>query len=281
MVSWKHLLVLAGVVHFACSPAGRGACSVNAGPTWDIRKTVPDALLKQANHDRSVCRADGSFSLPPRIKRVWLDVGANHMETTLPMRANQEDVAIVAVEPLAECWRKWPQGDWLIALPVALFLDRGSMDFHVNANTATSSLGVSESTGEEFDSLTRTVETRPVPVLRLEDVLSAIPGHLDIEYLKIDVQGVDLQVLKSAGEQLRRVGRVRVEVEARRVYKDVAGEAAGTEQQTVDYMSRMGFRFVRDLNVHAKRYWLDKEFVNAECRKGLVARLRQRLGFGP
>ncbi len=186
-------------------------------------------------------------------------------------------MGIIAVEPLAECWRKWPGGDWLVALPVALFLERGAMDFHVNAAEATSSLEISQKTSEDIDRLTRTVEVRSVPVLRLEDVLSAIPDRLDIEYLKVDVQGVDLQVVKSGGEQLRRVGRVRVEVERLPVYQGANGDRPGTEQETIDYMTRMGFKFDRDLNVHEKGYWLDKEFVNGACRKGWFARLRQRL----
>jgi FkbM family methyltransferase len=277
MVTWKHLFVLAGAVQLACSPASRSSCEVSARPSWDIRQTVSDELMTQANHGRTVLQADGFFSFPAGVTRVWVDVGAHFMETTQPLLAKEKGVALVAVEPLAECWSKWPKAHWLVALPVALYLDRGSMDFHVNASKVTSSLDAWETTGDAVDARTQTVETRSVPVLRLEDVLSAIPRHLDIEYVKIDVQGVDLQVLRSAGEQLRRVGRVRVEVERLHVYKGVAGEHPGTEQETVDYMSRMGFKLVRDLNVHPKGFWLDKEFVNVECRGGWFARLRQRL----
>ena len=78
------------------------------------------------------------------------------------------------------------------------------MDFHVNAADVTSSLAAGKP-GSSAALLTRTVEVRKVPVLRLEDVLAALPDSVDIAYLKTDVQGVDLQVLQSAGERLRRV----------------------------------------------------------------------------
>jgi hypothetical protein len=89
-------------------------------------------------------------------------------------------------------------------------------------------------------------------------------ADIAIEALKTDVRGVDLQVLKSGGEQLRRVGAVRTEIINGLSYESFAGEAPGTEQELVEYMSKMGFRFVADVDVVPERRWLDKVFVNEQ-----------------
>ena len=168
---------------------------------------------------------------------------------------------MIAIEPQSQCWLAWPDRVRLLALPVAIYLERGTMDFHVNADDATSSLAPSAK-GTRLDSKIKTVETRTVPVLRLEDVLAAIPPEVAIPYLKTDVQGVDLEVLQSAGEQLRRVGRVRAEIMNAPYYGKVAGRAAGTEAEMLAFMTSMGFKLLGEHDVQRDREWLDKDFVN-------------------
>jgi FkbM family methyltransferase len=169
---------------------------------------------------------------------------------------------VIAIEPLAECWQTWPrENPRLIGIPAAISLERGAKDFHVNAADATSSLAESEP-NSSVAALTRTIEVRKVPVLRLEDILALVPAHIAIESLKTDVQGLDLQVLKSAGEQLRRVGVVKAEVINEAIYKKLGDEAPATEGEFVTYMAKMGFRFGGDLDVAEGRRWLDKLFIN-------------------
>lgn len=116
------------------------------------------------------------------------------------------------------------------------------------------------------DTLAETVEVRKVPVLLLRDVLERVPPELDIEFLKTDVQGVDLQVLKSAGDQLRRAWRVKTEVIVHNegVYVGEGEDAPGSEDDFTGYMKSVGFEFVSDRNVAPERMWLDKEYVNAD-----------------
>ena len=230
---------------------------------FDIFSVVPPELLRQANGGRDVLREDGFFAFPESVRRVWVDVGAHYLETTGAALSEQPDLGLLAIEPLAECWGKWPKTDRLIGLPVALYLERGQQDFNVNAADVTSSLAKGRP-GAPLEELRKTVEVRSVPVLRLEDVLERVPPELEITYLKTDVQSLDLQVLKSGGEQLRRVFKVRAEVITEGRYEDFDGERSGTEQEFVEYMESIGFRFLRDVGVQPKRVWLDKEFVNVE-----------------
>ena len=62
------------------------------------------------------------------------------METTRYPLERYSDLAVVAVEPLADCWPHWPASDRVIGIPAAIYLARGSMDFHANASDQTSSL---------------------------------------------------------------------------------------------------------------------------------------------
>jgi len=251
-----------------CAPPAHAGPPAPLALRFDIASLVPAELLRQANRGREVLREDGRFAFPAGVRRVWIDVGAHHLQTTRAEFLAHSDLGLVAIEPLSECWDKWPESDRLIGLPVALFSKRGHHDFHVNKLEQTSALGkVVEGAG--LEQVMPVVEVRSVPVLLLADVLERIPRELPVTYLKTDVQNVDLQVLKSGGDDLRRVFRVRAEVMNSKFYEDVDGERGGTEQEFIDYLAAKGFRFVRDLDVFKDRAWLDKEFVNTEHERYL------------
>lgn len=255
-----NLGLLVSLCLLGCSPREHASAR---SPRFDILSVLPRQLLREANGGREVLREDGLFAFPKGVRRVWIDVGAHHLETTRTALLGNGDLGLVAIEPMAQCWREWPKIDRLIALPVALYLERGWHDFNVNANDATSSLAKG-TPGAPLEKLRTTVEVRSVPVLRLEDVLERVPPDVEITYLKTDVQSVDLQVLKSGGEELRRVFRIRSEVITDGRYQDVEGVRSGTEGEFVEYSGQKGFRFVRDLHVERGRVFLDKEFINVQ-----------------
>jgi FkbM family methyltransferase len=258
------LLLLSTAALAACGSERRSAAF---GPAL-AEMLSPDSL-RQANHGRIPLRPDGYFAIPAGVTRVWVDVGAHLLETTLPAMQKNADLVLIAVEPLSEAWKAWPDSERIIGIPAALDLERGTRDFHVNRLNDTSSLLPSDpkvSVLPATDFADQTVEVRKVPVLTLRDVLERIPPQVDIEFLKTDVQGVDLQVLKSAGDQLRRAWRVKTEVIVHNegVYLPEGEDKPGSEDEFTDYMKSMGFEFVRDRNIAPQRMWLDKEYVNAD-----------------
>jgi len=252
---------------WACGEAPRAApapsTTLAEKPPPHFQELVPEDLVLEANGGRQVVGSDGRFIFPEAVTRVWVDVGAHHLETFHDALLSTPNLAVIAIEPLAECWQTWPrQNPRLIGIPAAIALERGVMDFHVNAADVTSSLAESDPRSSVAE-LTRTVEVRKVPVLRLEDVLALVPAHIPIESLKTDVQGLDLQGLKSAGEQLRRVGVVKAEVINEAIYKELGEGEPGTEEEFVTYMAKMGFRFGGDFEIAEGRRWLDKLFINS------------------
>ena len=246
-----------------------------ARPGYDVHQIASRELLRQANHGRDIEGPDGRYVLPPAVRRAWIDVGAHMLEQTRGQLERNDDVAVIAIEPLEQCWKAWPDNPRLIALPVAISLERGFMDFNVNADDATSSL-LPTVAGSSADKYTRTVRVTKVPVLRLEDVLERIPAEVEVEFVKTDVQGHDLQVLKSAGDQIRRVEKVQVEVINEKIYEGSGELRPGTEAEFVSYLQTKGFRFVEDSAVHGNREWLDKVFVNPQ-RQSLLERVRERI----
>jgi len=233
-----------------------------------VELVTPD-LIRQANHGRDVFREDGFFAFPEGVTRVWVDIGAHQLETTLPFMNKNQDLSIIAIEPRTEAWKRWPDREKIIALPVALGRERGWMDFHVSKLPGGSSLLASDpalTILPMVDAAAELVEIRKVPVLLLEDVLERIPTHIRIEFVKLDVQGVDLQVLKSAHDQLRRVWHVKTEVIVHNEggYIGVGEDAPGTEDEFTSYMKSMGFTFVQDWNIAPKRMWLDQEYINSD-----------------
>jgi len=254
---------------------GRADGEKQPPPSYDVTQVASPELLRRANHGRTIEGADGRFVMPRGVRRAWIDVGAHLLEQTRAELERNDDVAVLAIEPLEECWTTWPDNPRLVALPVAISLERGFMDFQVNAENATSSL-LKSVEGNSVSELTRTVQIRKVPVLRLEDVLERIPPEVEVEFVKIDVQGHDLQVLKSAGEQIRRVEKVQAEVINEKIYEGSGELRPGTEAEFVSYMQSKGFRFEEDTAVHMHREWLDKVFVNP-ARQGWRDRARRRL----
>ena len=237
----------------AFAGCARPATAPRAGDR--IPDLVPAKLLRQANRGREIFGPDGFFRLPASVRRIWIDVGAHRLQTTRD-ELRYPDVAIVAIEPMEEAWSHWPDSDRVLGLPVAIYLDRGVMDFHVNRIDQASSL-LEEAEGSQY---TKTIEVRKVPVIRLEDVINAIPARYSVSYVKTDVQGVDLQVLQSGGAGLRRAERVRAEIIHSPEYKKLNGQGMSTDKEMAAYMEGQGFLLENQTSMVAG--FLDASFVN-------------------
>jgi FkbM family methyltransferase len=266
------------LIAFGLGIVGLSGCAPPPGPAraQTLAQYIPAALRASANRGREILRPDGLLALPKGVRRVWVDVGAHHLETTKG-ELRYPDVAVIAIEPLKEAWSYWPDSDRVIGIPVAIYLEHGAMDFHVNALDDTSSL--LESTGDDrTGAFTKTVEVRKVPVIRLEDVLNAVPDGVEIAYVKTDVQGVDLQVLQSAGESLRRVERIRSEITNLPAYRKLEGQGMATETEMKTYLRKVGFDLVGEEGVQPDRGWLDQIYLNRD--RAWIDRLWHDFRFG-
>jgi len=173
--------------------------------------------------------------------RVWLDVGANRGGHAISSAARHDDVMVYAFEPnllaVAGNVGRYPN---YIVIAAAVGTVNGVRIFQLaDSDTASTIMPVNWENAMRWQGGQLTVTARiPVPVVRLDTFMDAA-GIGAVERLTVDAQGADLDVLKSAGERIRNVESVRVEVS---VTPFPVYQGAPTKQEIMDYMDAYGFR---------------------------------------
>jgi len=189
-----------------------------------------------------------TIKFPTGVTRVWLDVGA-HREAmmTRPSLLEQQDLVVIAFEPLYDNWGELnikKHHERLYSIPAAVSSKEGYQEFRRAGTDMCSSLkGVNpEAVRKDWPGgCTETSLTYEVPTLRLDTVIKMIPPEMTIEFLKVDAQGSDYDVIQSAGSELTRVGCAVIEVQLLRpLYADSANE-----EKFKELFSKSGFRHAK------------------------------------
>jgi FkbM family methyltransferase len=147
-------------------------------------------------------------------RRVWIDVGAHRGETTFDRASRDPSIVVYAFEPdVAVATHKYGLLENFVVIPMAVSGANGFREFHVNSNDRTSSLlelnRESLSKWKGTPNL-RTVRHVLVPTIRLDSFLDMM--EIDkVDYLKIDAQGHDLEVVESLGERIHDVAELKIE----------------------------------------------------------------------
>jgi FkbM family methyltransferase len=186
---------------------------------------------------------NGEIFLPHWALRVKIDVGLSYSAANAVAWIREDPNLIVfGFEPLPESCarlREWlsEQPDstslsrQLVILPVALGRKVGTARLHITADdTAASSLLPPKSMGQRG--------TLEVQVFTLVDLLKALPkdriSHID--YLKLDCQGMDLEILKGAGDEIAKFALVTAEAE-----DDQYFNSTNSLRELVQFMGSNGF----------------------------------------
>lgn len=210
----------------------------------------------------------GRLVIPDHVKSIWIDVGTNSAGF---LQTQDQSVFILGFEPLQDKWAKMlsaastplnkrssksglkrnavPLGKSRsnsMILPFAISSSIGFADFYVTALDGCSSLKAPKATNDSRYSLhIKTVcaekaEIRKVPTLSLEYVLgSLLPREIPVTHLKIDAQGHDLAVAKSASTLLKSVHQVTLESYPDDCPPFYDGQPLCSE--IVSYMAELGF----------------------------------------
>jgi FkbM family methyltransferase len=158
------------------------------------------------------------LEIPEGIKTIFINVGT-HLDPVLPPA--DKSVMVLGFEPNLGLLNAVPARERLHMIPAAVGNFNGLAAFHLSSN------GGASSSIAKFQDRVSYLDSKGiayVPVVRLENILMAIDPKIKVTHIKIDAQGYDLEVIKSAGSQLHRFEDIFAEVvinDDLAYYKDV------------------------------------------------------------
>jgi FkbM family methyltransferase len=178
------------------------------------------------------------------IKGTWVDVGAHHGETTIGYARHNPGLIIYEIEPnLRAAARMMGHAPNVIVVPMAVAEKDGCAEFHINAFEQSSSLlAINEEARRTWVGVEKlNVEAIiTVPTIRLDTFMGLI-GIKKIDLLKIDTQGMDLAVLRSAGSRLRDIEKITLEVEVAPVHFYLG---APSKDEVLRFLGDAGFGLI-------------------------------------
>jgi FkbM family methyltransferase len=178
------------------------------------------------------------------LRGVWLDVGACKGEHCYEYALLNPSLRVFLFEPnLRMATKLFGMLPNFFVVPLAVSEMDGSAELNINSYADASSLlpldeqGVRNWIGAQD---LRTVEKGTVGTIRLDTFLN-LAGIQTVDYLKIDAQGLDLDVVRSAGNRLKDIHRICLEcdVSAHPLYR-----GASTKGETVGYLESHGFALI-------------------------------------
>ncbi len=169
------------------------------------------------------------------------DIGAHHGESVRWLRRIGYRGPIVSCEPVEETFRALASvasrdAAWT-TLRTAVGPTDGTGHIHIMDRSDLASMLAPRPQGPDDTTWSMNVrETRPVPVTRLETLMREHEPDARAVLVKIDVQGMDLLVLKSAGEEIHRVAGIVLELPLLHLYEDTP-----TLEETLAYLRDLRF----------------------------------------
>lgn len=175
------------------------------------------------------------------IRGTWIDVGAYHGDLTIGYARHNPGLTIYAFEPnLSAAATLIGRAPNYFVLPMAVAETDGTAELNVNTFDAASSLlPFNEQALQTWiggDALK--VESKvSVPTVRLDTFMKFM--KIDkVDFLKIDTQGMDLSVVRSAGKRLSDIAKITLEVDVTptRLYS-----GASSKKEVVTFLKEAGF----------------------------------------
>ncbi|NBN62728.1 FkbM family methyltransferase [Microvirga tunisiensis] len=191
----------------------------------------------------------------------YIDVGAAHpVQDSVSLGFYRQGWRGFHVEPLPEmaaALRAARPGDRVFE--AALSTRPGTVTFHRIDGTSGLSTGRAD-VAAAHSAAGHASETLTVPALSLAEVLDAAPG--EVHWLKIDVEGMEQEVLESWGSSPVRPWVVAIET-------TVHSEAAVTENEVERQLGALGYRAMQFDGLN--RFFLHQDHADRAGRFGLAA----------
>lgn len=177
--------------------------------------------------------------------RTVIDVGASHGQFALFAATEFPSARVISFEPLEEpiADLRRMMGERVESHKTAVGAENGTVEINVSGHDDSSSvLGIGERQQEVFPG-TGVVETRRTPITTLDDAIERPVSRPAM--LKIDVQGLELQVLKGAKQTLAEIDEALIECSFTELYD---GQALADE--VIAHMLESGLRLAGIHGLH-------------------------------
>jgi FkbM family methyltransferase len=178
------------------------------------------------------------------VKGVWIDVGAHLGETTLTCALENPGLTVYAFEPnLRAAASLLSRAPNYIVIPLAVAETDGCAQLHINSSEEASSLlAMDEDSRRSWNGgeALREKSLVTVPTIRLDTFMDST-GITRVDFLKVDTQGNDLAVVRSAGKRLRDISKVTLEVDVspRRLY-----QGSPSKEEVLSFLESAGFKLI-------------------------------------
>lgn len=188
---------------------------------FDLRRVVR-RIVRQTGFRRQIAPTFVDVMRCQRID-VVLDVGANDGDFGREIRDEGYRGRIVSFEPNPAAYERLCKAIVNDPLWEAHQLGLGDVPGELtlsisNADVFSSFKGTTEFGAASFHA--RQASTEQVQVVRLDDFLDGRADLLSRTYLKIDTQGFEMEVLRGAGDALRRIAAVQAELGLVKTYRN-------------------------------------------------------------
>src|SRR5579872_1427292 len=178
------------------------------------------------------------------LQGVWLDVGAYKGEHCYEFALLNPSLRVFLFEPnLKQATALFGMLPNFFVVPLAVSETDGSAELNINSSAASNSLlPLDEQAVSKWSGATglQTLEKVTVGTIRLDTFLN-LSGIESVDYLKIDAQGLDLAVVKSAGDRLKDIHRICVECD---VTSNPMYRGTPTKNETVEFLQSQGFALI-------------------------------------
>lgn len=210
-------------------------------------------------------------NIPDNIKNIKIDVGVHKGKISKNWLSKEPNLFVFGFEPHSECVEKIKKKitdkeipDRLSLIPYALDnCDIKYSDFFwTTGYTGCSSL--LEPNNNLFKIIKKGVEIKKIITINLKFFFNIFPWdkYEYIEYLKIDAQGKDMDILKSAGDYLKeRVVYVTAEAEN----SQYNGSKNNNKNNIIMYMKSQNFIPIRNKNTSDPTF-INKKFIHLKDR---------------
>ncbi|MFM2394278.1 MAG: hypothetical protein RLZZ546_2260 [Bacteroidota bacterium] len=171
-----------------------------------------------------------------------LDIGANTGQFAVKLLDNGFKGLIFSFEPLSSCHdvlisKSKKYNNWKIYEKGALGSENTETFINVSENSVSSSLLDIKETHLQGEPSSRYISKEKIVVRRLDDIFDKLSIHNKNIFLKIDVQGFEMEVLKGAETTINQATLVSVELSLVPVYEN--GDML--YKDVINYFEERGF----------------------------------------